>query len=100
AARPEKARRGATPSRPRPVGGVNELVKYADIDARSRCAKNFNMTIVEITGGMLRAVQPRCKARQAGLMRAPPRHATPPRHPNYICSSICLVLCAPPNYGS
>src|SRR6516162_105067 len=28
AARPEKARRGATPSRPRPVGGVNELVKY------------------------------------------------------------------------
>jgi hypothetical protein len=33
AARPEKARRGATPSRPRPVGGVNELVKCADIDA-------------------------------------------------------------------
>src|SRR5262249_41057673 len=34
AARPEETRRGATPSRPRPVAGVNELVKYADIDAR------------------------------------------------------------------
>ena len=27
-------RRGSDASRPRPVGGVNELVKYADIDAR------------------------------------------------------------------
>src|SRR6516162_4910951 len=26
--------RGSDVSRPRPVGGVNELVKYADIDAR------------------------------------------------------------------
>jgi hypothetical protein len=45
-------------SRPRPVGGVNGLVKYADIDAHLRRAKNLNMTIVEITGGMLRAARP------------------------------------------
>jgi transcriptional regulator with XRE-family HTH domain len=31
------------------------LVKYADIDVRWRRAKNFNMTLVRITGGMLRA---------------------------------------------
>jgi transcriptional regulator with XRE-family HTH domain len=33
------------------------LVKYADIDVRGRRAKNFNMTIVEITSGMLRAAR-------------------------------------------
>src|SRR5262249_18651313 len=54
---PEKPCRGAMPSRPRPVGGVNELVKYADIDVRSRRANNLDMTIVEITGGMLRAAR-------------------------------------------
>jgi hypothetical protein len=45
----------AAASRPRPLGDVNESVKYADIDANLRPANNLNMTIVEITGGMLRA---------------------------------------------
>jgi hypothetical protein len=31
------------------------LVKYADIDVRLSRANNLKMTIVEITGGMLRA---------------------------------------------
>jgi hypothetical protein len=33
-ARPGKTPPRSDASRPRPVGGVNELVKYADIDAR------------------------------------------------------------------
>ena len=45
------------PSRPSPVGGVNELVKYADVDANRRRVKNLDMTIVEITGDMLRAAR-------------------------------------------
>src|SRR5262249_43145180 len=53
----KKARRGDDASRPRPVAGVNELVKYTDIDAHWRCANNLSMTIVEITGGMLRAAR-------------------------------------------
>jgi hypothetical protein len=44
-------------SRPRLRGAVNELVKYAYIDARLRRAKNPNMTLVRITGGMLRAAR-------------------------------------------
>jgi len=49
---PRAARPGKTPprsdaSRPRRAGRVNELVKYADIDARCRRANNLNMTIVE-----------------------------------------------------
>ena len=57
AARPRKSRRGATPSRPRPVSGVNELVKYADIDRADAPRKNFRHDIVRITGGMLRAAR-------------------------------------------
>jgi len=34
AARPERNPSRDDASRPRPLGGVNELVKYADIDAR------------------------------------------------------------------
>jgi ribosome-binding protein aMBF1 (putative translation factor) len=50
------ARRGNA-SKPRLVGGVNEPVKYADVDANQRRVKNLDMTIVEITGGMLRAAR-------------------------------------------
>ena len=38
-------------------GGVKRSVKYADVDANRRRVKNLDMTIVEITGGMLRAAR-------------------------------------------
>jgi ribosome-binding protein aMBF1 (putative translation factor) len=57
AARPEGYRHGGDASRPRVAGGVKRSVKYADVDARLHRAKNLDMTIVEITGGMLRAAR-------------------------------------------
>src|SRR5262249_10494502 len=38
AARPERKPAAGDASRPRPVGGVNELVKYAEIDVRCAAA--------------------------------------------------------------
>src|SRR5262245_54562962 len=48
---------GVNASWPRLIGDVKRLVKYADIDANLRRVKNLDMTIVEITGVMLRAAR-------------------------------------------
>src|SRR5262249_61432147 len=55
--RPSRAlpgREGAQPrgntSRPRPVGGVNELVKYADIDARGHANGGAGLSVLAAAG--------------------------------------------------
>jgi hypothetical protein len=55
------------------------LVKYADIDVRRRRATDLNMTIVEITGGMLRAA--RLAERASGYAKGEARQCAlrPPR---------------------